>query len=247
VFDDTIVDVTYEDKELLGDSPAERNIISDIRCTTKDGRRILLEMQLNNHVNFSDRMTFYASKAIVNQARKGDWDFKLDSVYLISLTNFMLDNEDGRVKVDRCICYTLTGKPVSDVLRFIYIQLPVFTKTSPEECENDFERWIYTLKNLEKMKTIPFAPRDDAFRRLQEVANEAALSEKERRRYEHDQKQYWVITNIERTRYNEGFNAGQAQGMAKIAKMARKMRENGMDDMTISKMTGEPLEWVRSL
>ena len=62
----------------------------------------------------------------------------------------MLDNEDGRVKVNRCICYTLTGKPVSDVLRFIYIQLPAFTKTDPEECENDFERWIYTLKTLRR-------------------------------------------------------------------------------------------------
>lgn len=260
VFNDVIVDISYEDKEMLGDDQTERTIISDIHCTTEDGRNILLEMQLSPHANFTHRMLYYASRAIVGQARKGDWDFKLDAVYMVSIANFMIDDTDQRIRIDRGICDIETGKPVNDLLRFIYIQLPAFRKTTPEDCENDFEKWIYTLKNLQEMKTIPFAPRDNAFLRLQEVASEAALSPEERKRYERDQKQYWIITNIERSRYNEGIAKGEAIGIAKgeaigIAKGEDKawkeivlsMRSNGMDDHTIAKITGKSPEWIKTI
>ena len=35
----------------------------------------------------------------------------------------------------------------SDKLRLVYLQLPLFEK-EVAECENDFDRWIYALKNM---------------------------------------------------------------------------------------------------
>ena len=32
-------------------------------------------------------------------------------------------------------------------MRYIFIELPLFTKEE-DECETDFERWIYVLKNM---------------------------------------------------------------------------------------------------
>ena len=42
----------------------------------------------------------------------------------------------------------------SDKLRLVYLQLPLFEK-EVAECENDFDRWIYVLKNMETIKRLP--------------------------------------------------------------------------------------------
>ena len=40
-----------------------------------------------------------------------------------------------------------TGRLFSNDLRLIYLQLPPFVK-EVDECDNDFDRWIYVLKNM---------------------------------------------------------------------------------------------------
>lgn len=68
-------------------------------------------------------------------------------------------------------------------MRQVFIALPVFKKEE-EECENDFERWIYTLKNMETLKRMPFKARKAVFEKLEEIADVSSLSQEERRRYE---------------------------------------------------------------
>ena len=42
-----------------------------------------------------------------------------------------------------------THELFSTDIRMIYLQLPLFTKTK-EECETDFDKWIYALKEWSK-------------------------------------------------------------------------------------------------
>ena len=57
------------------------------------------------------------------------------------------------------------SKSFSDKLRFIFIELPAFTKEE-EECITDFERWIYVLKNMETLNRLPFKARKAVFEKL---------------------------------------------------------------------------------
>ncbi|MGM9675574.1 MAG: PD-(D/E)XK nuclease family transposase, partial [Bacteroidaceae bacterium] len=43
---------------------------------------------------------------------------------------------------------TQTKEVFSKDIRMIFLQLPYFKK-SPEECEDDFDCWIYVLKHME--------------------------------------------------------------------------------------------------
>ena len=106
------------------------------------------------------------------------------------------------------------------------------------------------------MTEIPFAARDEAFRRLSEVGSIAALSPEEKRRYDEDQKRYWVITTIEQTRYNEGraegFERGEAVGRAEgrantIKEMALSLIDLGVSDNIIQKSTKLSLEEIAIL
>ena len=74
-----------------------------------------------------------------------------------------------------------TGELFSDKMRFVYLQLPCFTNNA-DDCENDFERWIYVLKNMEIIDRMPWAAQYAAFQKLAEICEVAALTPKERER-----------------------------------------------------------------
>ena len=45
---------------------------------------------------------------------------------------------------------TRTGKVFFDKLTYIYLEMPKFNKKE-EELETHFEKWLYVLKNLDKL------------------------------------------------------------------------------------------------
>ena len=46
-----------------------------------------------------------------------------------------------------------------------FLCLPLFTKEL-DECENDFERWIYILRNMDKLERMPASLQDAVWKRL---------------------------------------------------------------------------------
>ena len=251
-FYDPITDVTYRNNEKRGDTVEDRGVVTDVHCTTQHGRNIIIEMQNRQHANFEQRLAFYNSRAIDEQAPKGKWDFSIAPVYSICFTDFMVYPDICKLRIDSCQCDTQSGKPLNDIQRYIYIQLPMMQAKTPEECSGKLEQWIYTLKNMENMTERPFAARDEAFRRLSEVGSIAALSPEEKRRYDEDQKRYWVITTIEQTRYNEGRAEGRAEGRVEgrantLREMALSLIALGVDDDIIQKSTKLSLEEIAVL
>ena len=45
-----------------------------------------------------------------------------------------------------------------------------------EACENDFDRWIYVLKNMETFNRLPWMAKDSVFHRLSEIADVSAMT-----------------------------------------------------------------------
>ena len=60
-----------------------------------------------------------------------------------------------------------------------------------EACENDFDRWIYVLKNMETFNRLPWMAKDSVFHRLSEIADVSAMT-KEERHYECLQKVLYI-------------------------------------------------------
>ncbi len=42
----------------------------------------------------------------------------------------------------------------SDKLRFIYLEMPKFSKTE-DELESNYDKWLYLLKNIGQLEEIP--------------------------------------------------------------------------------------------
>ena len=132
-----------------------------------------------------------------------------------------------------------THEQFSDKLRFIFIELPAFSKEE-QECETDFERWIYVLKNMETLKRLPFKARKSVFEKLEKIVDIASLSKEERMKYDESIKVY--RDNLVTLEFAE--QKGRAEGKEETARNLKKM---GVSLEIISKATGLSIEKIEAL
>ena len=82
--------------------------------------------------------------------------------------NSRLGDSPGKLHTDIVLSDRDTHEIFSDKLRFIFIELPAFTKEE-EKCITDFERWIYVLKNMKTLNRLPFKARKAVFEKLEKI------------------------------------------------------------------------------
>lgn len=100
---------------MLPETKDQRGIIYDVFCTTDTGEHIIVEMQNKSQAYFIDRSLFYASKTIVDQGVKGQWDYHLTPVYVISFMNFDVDeNTPKKFRTDVVLADKESGEVYSN-------------------------------------------------------------------------------------------------------------------------------------
>ncbi len=257
-----ITDVEYVDKERIGEDKDGRALIYDLHCKTADGDKIIVEMQNRYQTHFRDRAVFYLSGDIYHQGKKGDtWDYCLTPVYGIFLMNFdWRELEKEQLREDICLMNKRTHEIFSDKLGMTFLKIPMMDKEA-EDCKDILDRWLYILKNMDKMEAMPKVfMNDPVFQRLGKVARIAALSKSERAAYDKSLKAYrdgYAIALTERTEgYEEGVEVGRAEGLSEgiekgikkgILATARNLLKMDIDINTISESTGLSLEEILSL
>ena len=168
----------------------------------------------------------------------------MDAVYGVFFMNFVMDKDmPATIRTDVVLSDRATGKLFNDKFRQIFIELPNFNKEE-DECENDFERWIYILKHMDTLDRMPFKARKAVFERLEKLASKANMTQEERAQYEEE----WKV-------YNDYFNTldfaekkGMQKGMQKEKEVtARIMKSKGLSLELISECTGLTTEEIEKL
>ena len=96
----------------------------------------------------------------------------------------------------------------------LFLQLPLFNKEA-DECENEFERWIFVLKNMETLTRLPWAAQNAVFKKLEDIADVAALSRQERMKYDEGLRKYRDTISVLQGAREDGYAEGMAQGIEK--------------------------------
>ena len=268
----SVKDIRFLDKELLPEFEKDRGLIYDIYCTDENGDEFIVEMQNKEHVNFRERTLYYLSQAIARQGERGsDWKFALKAVYGVFFLNFQLTDLASKFRTDIVLEDRDTHELFTDKMRYIFLELPLFDKEE-NECETDFERWIYVLKNMETLQRLPFKARNAVFKRLEDIVDIASMSKEDRIRYDESIKVYrdrLAIMEFERMKGKaegiaegmaqgiaqgkaegmaEGIAQGKAEGMAEgKEEIARNLKQMGMDVQTIVQATGLDQEVIDKL
>ena len=193
------------------ETEAERLVVFDLYCESDDGTQFIVEMQAARQNFFLDRSLYYQSRAIVAQGEKGkDWCYDLQPVYGIFFMDFTMSECSG-LRTDVALMNMKTNKVFNPKLRQIYLEMPRFTKEA-NECENDFERWLYLIKNMKMLKRMPFKAQRAVWDKLLEVADVASLNKDEKALYDRALKNYRDYHSVMETAQMDGHKAGWKEG-----------------------------------
>ena len=261
-----VTDLHYRDKEQPPETKDGRGVIFDIHCTLADGRHLILEMQNKTNVNFAGRALYYIARRIVVQGMRGEWHYTLAPVFGVYFLNYKDATLGRSFRTDFCIGKKreffvsesvraeheqLMAKgvnvPLADKLRMIFIQLPEFTKTA-SECENDFERWLYTMIHNKELDSIPWKDQNPIWSELAEVCSTAALTPEELFAYEEELRKQWDLDATMLAQFQAGEEKGRNEGRNdKAREIALALIQKGMDDGFIVDTTGLPIQDVQKL
>jgi len=221
--------LTYLKSDRLGTSEEERKAVFDLYCENEKGEKFIVELQKTKQKFFKDRTVYYSSFPIREQAQRGsEWNFELQAVYTIAILDFVFDedkDQKDKYRYNVKLSDLETYKVFYDKLTFIYLEMPKFTKTV-KELNTRFDKWMYIIRNLNKLDRIPDELRESIFEKLFEVAEIAKFTPEEARSYEDSLKTYRDLKNSIDTAREEG----KIEAMTLVAKLM--------------KTAGEPVEKI---
>ncbi len=276
-----IEDVTFLDKEDKGINVFDKTCTFDIHCITSKGEHIIVEMQNGSQIFFRNRAIYYMSRVVASQGEPGTkWSYgELKAVIGVFLLDFIMKDENNAIpygdkcdgepsvtpkfRTDVAFADTDDGHLFSDKMLMVFLQLPAFKITHPDECTNDFERWIYILKNMETLDRMPFRAQKSVFDRLAKVCEVAKMNMEEKRNYDASliayldaKNQLYYFQNGERLAQERGWAAGMEEGMEKGKKegaeqnaieIIKNLMAMGMDVESIAKATNKTVEQIKAI
>ena len=238
-----IIELQYLKNENLTTTELNRKAVFDLYCTNEKGERFIVEIQKTKQKFFKDRTVYYSTFPIREQAVLGsDWNFELKKVYTIAILDFIFDedkNETEKFRYDVKLMDIDSKKVFYEKLTFIYLEMPKFNKKA-EELETRFDKWLFVLKNLNKLNRIPDKLREDIFLKLFQTAEIAKFTQNEYQEYEDSLKYYRDLKNSLDTAKEEGKIEGKIE-------IAQEMLNKGFDINIITELTGLSKEEIAKL
>lgn len=209
-----IAAIEYLPSELAPRIPGFKSTIVDVRCTDKQGRLFIVEMQIQWTTGFMQRMLFNASKAYIKQLNEGEAYHLLKPVYGLALLASEFDSSPS----DWYHHYKMVNaqKPACEIkdLQLIFVELPKFKAQQYHQKKLQI-LWLRFMSELDKTTTqvaselLAVPEINEAIR----ITEQSAYSREELDAYDY----FWDAVSTERTlkagAYLDGLAEGKAKGM----------------------------------
>ncbi|MEL6695074.1 MAG: Rpn family recombination-promoting nuclease/putative transposase [Bacteroidota bacterium] len=228
-----IKNLTYLKSEHLGAGETDRKAIFDLYCENEEGEKFIVELQKTKQKFFKDRALYYSTFPIQEQAKQAEWSYELKSIYTVAILDFGFDegkDDANKFRYDVKLTDIETCEVFYDKLTFIYLEMPKFKK-DVEELEDRFDKWLYVLRNLNRLDRIPETLREEIFEKLFEVAEIAKFTKEELRSYEDSLKYYRDLNNSLELAKEEGREEERIR-------IVKKGIETGLSLELLSELTG---------
>jgi len=251
-----IAELHFKNPENLPDLPLERKAIFDIYCKSMTGEDFIVEMQKAKLNFFKDRALFYSTFPIRDQAKKGEWDFKLNAIYYVAILDFIYDEKTEQKKMLRDVSLKdQDGDLFYDKLHLKFLQMPLFNKQK-HELKDRSDKWLYFLKNLDSFDHIPSILKEPIFEKAFSTLEEANLTREQLEQYQKSLLTYWELKGVVDTAHDDGekigFQKGKAEGKAEgkfeeKLEVAHKLKQEGFPIEMIEKITGLSVKEIKQL
>ena len=143
-------------------------------------------MQKIKHNFFKERSIYYSTFPIIEQAKKGKWEYQLNPVYTIGILDFVFDTEakdKTKYRTDVKLMDEKTKEVFYDKLNYIYLEMPRFNKKI-DELENNFDKWLYVIKNMNNLNKFPSELKERVFEKVFKIVEIGKMTKEEYDKYE---------------------------------------------------------------
>jgi predicted transposase/invertase (TIGR01784 family) len=207
-------------------APKSKLSLVDVKCTTRSGRRFVVEMQVLPVEGFEKRVVYNASKAYVIQAGEGDLYHKLCDVVGVTICNFKLwpkKIKDRGYKVPMLSRWRMqeqqSGHKGLRQIQYAFLELPKYSAGKAPETVID--RWAYFFREAKNLEVVPPALAEGPFLEALEIARKSTFTEAEWLEYERskmaEQDERGRITFAHRQGEHKGKIEGKIEGRAEGA------------------------------
>ena len=222
----------------------DKETIVDVKCITKNGTVVIIEVQLSGNSRFPERILYYWSTNYSKLLKKGEEYEDLTPVISINLLNFNLNKKNSNVHSCYMIYDTKNKNLLTDHLQIHMIELKKF-KFKDNNLKKDLNYWLgfFTTKNMEAY--------------MSEIVKEKPIMEEAHKRYNNFIRSRLMMTEYEKKelyQYDKqimlkderlkGIKQGIKDEKYSIAKSLKQM---DMDNKSISKATGLTIEEIGNL
>jgi predicted transposase/invertase (TIGR01784 family) len=157
-----------------------KNTYVDIKAYLENGSQVIVEMQVLNQPDVEKLVLSNVAKAYSTQLEKGDKYVELNPTISLNITNFVMYPQlESQVITDFQFLERHKLVPYSEDMRLVFVELPKFNKKL-RELKGIADKWIYLVKNVGGMKSIPKTlANDKAINQALTIANTAGLTPEE--------------------------------------------------------------------
>ena len=237
----------------------DKETIVDVKCTTKNGTVVIIEVQLSGNSKFPERILYYWSANYSKLLKKGEQYEELTPVISINLLNFNLNKKNSNVHSCYMIYDTKNKRLLTDHLQIHMIELKKFKfgvcppLAKDNNLSKDLNYWLgfFTTKDMEAymseiVKEKPIM--EEAHKRYNNfIRSRLMMTEYEKKElYQYDKQV--SLEDKRREGIKEGIKKGKLEGIKeRNYSIARDMKNKNMDINLISEITGLSIEEVRNL
>ena len=218
----------------------DKETIVDVKCITKNGTVVIIEVQLSGNSRFPERILYYWSANYSKLLKKGEEYEDLTPVISINLLNFNLNKNDKNVHSCYMIYDTKSEKLLTDHLQIHIIELKKF-KFKDNDLKKELNYWLgfFTTKDMEEY--------------MSEIVKEKPIMEEAHKRYNNFIRSRLMMSEYEKKEIyqydkqitlKEERQEGRREGQISIAKS---MKKDGADINLISKYTGLTIKEIEKL
>ncbi len=241
----------------------DKETIVDVKCITKNGTVVIIEVQLSGNSRFPERILYYWAANYSKLLKKGEQYDVLTPVISINLLNFNLNKKNSNVHSCYMIYDTKSARLLTDHLQIHIIELKKFKfgvcppLAKDNNLSKDLNYWLgfFTTKNMEEF--------------MSEIVKEKPIMEEAHKRYnnfirsrlmmtEYEKKEIYqydkqiTLEDKRREGVKEGIKKGIEKGKLEGIKernyaIAKDMKSKNMDISLISEITGLTIEEVEKL
>jgi len=246
-----ITEVNIRDNANIPETNDKKISFVDVNCVDQTGKQYIIEMQVVNEFDFIPRSQYYASFFLSRQLEARGEYCKLVPVIFVGVVCYDLFGDDDYLS-HHFITNSKTRKVKLRHLEFHFIETSKFNKDI-DEVKTDTDKWVYLIKNAEKLEEIPKGMRDskemvEAFHVLEKT--QWSSNELESYKAEEDEagkarrQQEGAFVEGKAEGRTEGVEEGKLQAMTEIA---LKLVAQGLDDKIISAATSLSVEQIKQL